>query len=154
MKKIFVFCFLCIWQIALAGTVFTAQGVVQRTNLQRQQNGDLPALKESAVLNRVALRKVTDMFQQHYFSHYNPQNIGPGKLATTSGYEFIYIGENLALLYGQQGYPDLFAAWMKSPGHRANILNPNYKEMGAAAMQGFYQGHKTWFIVQEFGCPK
>src|SRR5207237_597403 len=48
----------------------------------------------------------------------------------------------------------LVEAWMNSPGHRANILNTKYQEIGVAVGSGMFEGHKTWLAVQEFGKPK
>ena len=44
-------------------------------------------------------------------------------------------------------------AWMNSPGHRANILNPHFQEIGVAVGKGMYEGHETWIAVQSFGMP-
>ena len=43
--------------------------------------------------------------------------------------------------------------WMNSPGHRANILNNRYAEIGAAIIKGTYKGETVWIGVQEFGLP-
>jgi hypothetical protein len=43
---------------------------------------------------------------------------------------------------------------MASPGHRANILNNKYTEIGVAVGHGMYQGRDTWIAVQHFGAPK
>ena len=92
------------------------------------------------------------MFKQQYFEHINPQGVGPGDVAKQAGYDFISEGENLALGNFSDDQ-DLLTAWMNSPGHRANILNNKYQEIGAAVGQGVYQGHFTWLAVQEFGKP-
>src|SRR6185437_10010170 len=44
-------------------------------------------------------------------------------------------------------------AWMNSPGHKANILNKNYQEIGIGISQGVYQDHEAIFVVQMFGTP-
>ena len=43
--------------------------------------------------------------------------------------------------------------WMDSPGHRANILNNRYAEIGVAVIKGTYKGESVWIGVQEFGLP-
>jgi regulator of replication initiation timing len=48
---------------------------------------------------------------------------------------------------------DLLDAWMNSPGHRANILNSKYEEIGIAVLKGEFEGKTTWLAVQEFGRP-
>ena len=47
----------------------------------------------------------------------------------------------------------LVQAWMDSPGHRANILNDRYLEIGVAVIKGIYEGQNTWLAVQHFGLP-
>lgn len=134
------------------GASLTSAGVIAWTNTNRKQNGNLPALAENAQLDKAAELKVQDMFKQQYFEHINPQGIGPGELAKEAGYDFIKEGENLAL-GNFANNQDLLTAWMNSPGHRANILDPNYQQIGVAVAQGVYEGNKTWLAVQEFGKP-
>lgn len=130
----------------------TMSGVTVWTNSQRRQNGNLPPLKENAKLNKSALIKAQDMLTRQYFEHESPDGKGPGDLAQTVGYAYLSIGENLAL-----GNFDtdkaLVQAWMDSPGHRANILNDKYTEIGVAVVKGMYEGKMTWLAVQEFGRP-
>ena len=129
----------------------TQQGVIKWTNNQRQKNG-LSPLVENATLDKMAVAKVNDMFQNQYFAHESPTGVGVGDLAKTFGYDFIIIGENLAL----GDYKDdeaLVQAWMDSPGHRANILNNRYQEIGVAVKKGVYEGRTTWLAVQHFGLP-
>lgn len=138
--------------VAKPSAVLTRAGVIARTNIERNLNGALPALKENTKLNAAAEIKLKDMFAGQYFEHVSPLGVGPGDLADKVGYEFILSGENLAL-----GNFDndkvLVTAWMDSPGHRANILNNKYLEIGVAVGKGMFEGHETWLAVQEFGFP-
>jgi len=66
--------------------------------------------------------------------------------------------ESAGFLY--QGYPnppqdekDLVDAWMNSPGHRANILNNEYTEIGVSAKLGNWENRNTWWSVQTFAKP-
>lgn len=133
------------------GSYLTRAGTINQTNLQRQKNG-LPALSENTKLDQAALTKVKDMFAKQYFEHISPSGKGPGDLADAAGYAYVAVGENLALgnFKDDQALVD---AWMNSPGHRANILNTKYMEIGVAVMKGTYQGQTTWLSVQEFGKP-
>jgi uncharacterized protein YkwD len=135
-----------------ANAALTDPGVISWTNINRKQNGNLPALVENSILDKEAAAKLADMFKQQYFEHVNPQGHGPDYLAQTYGYAYASIGENLALGNFKDDQ-DLLTAWMNSPGHRANILNVKYQQIGAAVGQGIYQGQKTWLAVQEFGQP-
>jgi len=129
----------------------TRAGVIQRTNSQREKYG-LPPLKENPRLNVSAELKVADMFEKQYFAHISPSDKGVKDLAEISGYEFIALGENLAL-GNFQNDEVLVQGWMDSPGHRANILNPGYQEIGVAVQKGNFEGKATWLAVQHFGRP-
>jgi uncharacterized protein YkwD len=135
-----------------SGAFLTRVGTINQTNIQRQQNG-LSALKENTLLNQAAMNKAKDMFAAQYFEHISPIGKGPDGLAEDVNYEYIAIGENLAL-GNFKNDEELVIAWMNSPGHRANILNAKYEEIGVAVLQGMYEGRKTWMAVQEFGKPK
>ncbi len=132
--------------------VLSRAGIIQQTNLQRAANGNLPALKENDQLNAAAWAKAADIFSQQYFDHVNPQGKGPADVTREAGYEYISVGENLAMGFFEDD-KDLVEAWMNSPGHRENILNGKYEEIGAAAIKGMYEGKETWVAVQEFGRP-
>lgn len=129
----------------------TTSGTINFTNLQRSKEG-LPSLKENHLLNLSAQRKVRDMFDKQYFAHDSPTGEGVSELAGQAEYDYIVIGENLALgnfLNDQV----LVQAWMDSPGHRANILNGKYTEIGVAVGRGGFEGRMTWLAVQHFGKP-
>jgi len=110
------------------------------------------ALSILGVINRDAQMKVDDMFAKQYFEHVSPIGVGPADLAKAVGYAYVIVGENLALgdFGSDQG---VVTAWMNSPGHRANILNVHYQEIGAAVGKGIYEGNETWIAVQSFGMP-
>lgn len=133
-------------------SVLTKSGIILQTNLQRQENGNLPALKENANLNAAASAKVKDMFLNQYFEHTSPTGVGPGQLVLNNGYKYIVAGENL-ILGNFESEKELVQAWMDSPGHRANILNSRYSEIGVAIVKGTYKGETVWMGVQEFGLP-
>jgi uncharacterized protein YkwD len=126
--------------------------IIEETNLQRQQNGGLPALKENLKLNEAAAAKTNDMFLNQYFEHVSPSGVGPGDLAQRYGYDYIIEGENL-ILGNFASEKEVVQNWMDSPGHRANILNNRYTEIGVAVVKGKYKGETVWIGVQEFGLP-
>lgn len=132
--------------------VLTANKVISETNLQRAQNGGLPALTENAQLAGAALAKAKDMFAKQYFEHVSPSGVGPGELAQSYGYDYIVEGENL-ILGNFASEKEAVQDWMDSPGHRANILNNRYSEIGVAIIKGTYKGESVWIGVQEFGLP-
>jgi len=133
------------------GSFLTQAGVIQWTNSQREKEG-LPPLKESSKLNATALMKAEDMLAKQYFEHISPSGEGVDGLANRVGYEFIAIGENLALGDFQDD-ETLVQGWMDSPGHRENILSSRYQEIGVAVLRGEFEGRVTWLAVQHFALP-
>ena len=129
----------------------TRAGVIEFTNTQREKYG-LPPLKENYRLDLSAEVKVQDMFENQYFAHDSPSGVRVGDLAEGVGYEFIAIGENLAL-GNFKNDEALVQAWMDSPGHRENILNNRYQEIGVAVQKGTFEGRTVWLAVQHFGLP-
>ncbi len=129
----------------------TDAGVLTWTNQNRSDAG-LKDLVLNETLSKMAGIKLQDLFDKQYFEHVSPTGIGPGELAKQIGYDYIVIGENLAL-GSFNGDKALLEAWMASPGHRANILNVRYREIGIAVGQGVFEGKTVWIAVQEFGLP-
>ncbi len=126
-------------------------GVLAETNRYRSFEM-LPPLTLNKELTKGAEKKLQDMFDKQYFAHQSPDGKGPAQIADAVGYKYLTIGENLALgNFG--GDSALVKAWMDSPGHRANILNKKYKEIGIAVGEGIYEGEHIWLAVQEFGVP-
>jgi uncharacterized protein YkwD len=138
------------------GSFLTKDGIIQETNKEREKRGLAP-LKENKKLTNSAKAKSEDMFEKQYFSHDSPSGLGVGDLAEQAGYEFIIIGENLAL--GDfQNDDGLVQGWMDSPGHRENILNSQYQEIGVWVQKSMFEGKMTWIAVQHFAlslsvCP-
>jgi len=101
---------------------------------------------------KAALIKAKDMLMHDYFSHTSPDGNKSGELVTAAGYAYRMVGENIA--YGD--YTDsaqLVGSWMKSPGHRANILEQRYTDIGVAVLFGEFNGRNVWVGVQIFGRP-
>ncbi len=134
-------------------TELTHNGIVNWTNKNRNQNGVSRNLKSNTKLDKAAQKKVDDMFINQYFEHDSPSGVGVGDLGKEVGYEYILIGENLAL-GNFKNDEAIVEAWMNSPGHRANILNTKYTEIGVAVGEGMFEGKKVWLAVQHFGLPK
>lgn len=133
------------------GANLNQQEIISFTNKQRQNN-ELDDLKENYYLNLSAEEKVDDMFKNQYFAHDSLSGEGAGDLAKEAGYEFLLIGENLAM-GNFENVKELVDAWMASPGHRENILNKSYQEIGVAAKKGMFNGKEIWMAVQHFGLP-
>lgn len=134
-----------------SNSFLSVEGVINATNQQRQKNG-LPPLKENKELDQSAKTKAADMLKNQYFAHESPLGVGVSDLAKNAGYDYIIIGENLAM-GNFSNDSDLLDAWMNSPGHRDNILNSKYQEIGVSVISGEYEGKMTWMAVQHFGMP-
>lgn len=129
----------------------TVNGVIALTNVERTKNG-IGKLSENSKLDASAQVKLKDMFAKGYFEHISPTGVGVSDLVTDQNYGYIVVGENLALgNFG--GDSKLVAAWMASPGHRANILDSRFTDIGVAVGRGIYQGEEVWIAVQHFGKP-
>jgi len=139
---------------APADYTLTREGVIAETNNQRQINLGLGyALEESVFLDQAAQAKVDDMFAGQYFEHVSPQGRDAAYFIGNTGYEYIAIGENLAM-GNYKGDAALVKAWMDSPGHRENILKKGFTQIGAAVGYGSINGRMAWLAVQEFGTPE
>ena len=103
------------------------QEVIRLVNVQRAQNG-LKPLTENWELSRVARYKSQDMVDNRYFSHTSPTYGSPFQMIRSFGISFRSAGENIA--YGQRTPQAVVNAWMNSSGHRANILNASYTQIG------------------------
>lgn len=133
----------------VAEGTLTVAGVVEWTNIYRQQTGVNP-LKQNPKLTAAAQGKLNDMFTKQYFAHVSPSGVGPSYWVENAGYAYKLTGENLAL--GNFGSDKaLVDAWMASPGHKENILKAPYEEIGVAVGKGMFEGQETWLAVQVFG---
>lgn len=129
----------------------TINKVLDQTNNQRSLLG-LPPLTFNATLSTSATQKAQDMFDNNYWAHTSPQGKSPWDFFKTAGYEYSVAGENLAKdFYDTEG---LIKAWMNSPTHRANIVNPKYQEIGLGVVNGVLGGVKTTLVVSHFGTPR
>ena len=132
--------------------ILTSAKVIAQTNVQRYDNGQLPPLVENANLNAAARAKAEDILKNQYFEHVSLSGVDPGQLVKSFGYEYIVSGENL-ILGNFADEKEVVQDWMDSPGHRANILNDRFTDIGVAMVKGTYQGRTVWVGVQEFGLP-
>lgn len=122
--------------------------VVQLTNEIRVQHGLAP-LQVHPALSRSAQWMAQDMVQHNYLRHTDTLGRSIDPRLPEFGYsDYREIGENIA--GGQLTPEEVVADWMRSPGHRANLLNPNFREIGVAHLAGS-QTHFKDYWVQDFG---
>lgn len=122
--------------------------VIELTNKEREKKG-FSDLVENDALDKAAQAKAQNMFSENYWAHFAPSGKTPWDFILASGYHFTYAGENLAKNF--YAADDVVSAWMNSTTHRANLLNPSYKDIGIAVVEGVLNGQKTTLVVQEFG---
>lgn len=110
--------------------------VIRLVNEIRRQNG-LKPLAENWELSRVARYKSQDMLDHRYFSHTSPTYGTPFQMIKAFGLSYRTAGENIAMGYSTP--QAVVNGWMNSSGHRANILNASYTQIGVGYVaQGNY----------------
>ncbi|MCF8890272.1 CAP domain-containing protein [Priestia megaterium] len=120
------------------------QKVVDLVNQEREKQG-LKPLTLNKKLSDVARTKSKDMMDKGYFDHNSPTYGSPFDMMKQFGIEYTTAGENIAK--GQQSPEDVMNAWMNSDGHRKNILNPDFTEIGV----GYVKGDTTYWTQQFIG---
>jgi len=140
-----------LWQSSdwLVGTVLPAV-VVNLTNEQRAGQAAAPLVRNT-LLDEAARLKAEHMANNGYFAHYSPEGVSPWYWFEQVNYTYAHAGENLAIHFTDSSA--VVDAWMKSPTHRANIVNNTYTEIGVGTAKGIYDGYSTVFVVQLFGTP-
>lgn len=122
--------------------------VLELVNQERAKNG-LNALTLNNELTHIATIKATDMKDKNYFSHNSPTYGSPFDMLQQFGVKYSYAGENIAA--GQTSPEQVMNDWMNSSGHRANILNKNYTQLGVGYVKG---GQYGTYWVQLFSKPQ
>lgn len=110
-----------------SGVLAYEKQVVDLVNKERAANGLAP-LTLNEKLCGVARTKSQDMKDLGYFSHTSPTYGSPFDMMKSFGISYRTAGENIAM--GQRTPEEVVNAWMNSPGHRANILNPSFTQIG------------------------
>lgn len=128
----------------------TKSALVDFVNQDREAAG-LKVLSENKKLDNAAMLKAQNMLKNNYFNHTSPSGITPWHWFYESGYNYKYAGENLAI--GFYDSVEVYNAWLSSPSHKENILNPNYSDVGTAVLNGFGANNAT-LVVQLFASPE
>ncbi|EKX63886.1 CAP domain-containing protein [Streptomyces ipomoeae] len=128
-----------------AGLDRTAAEVIALTNAERAAAGLRP-LSSDRLLTSAAQAHSTDMVARNFYSHTSPDGSEPWHRAAAAGSTRRSIGENIAC--GQRSAAEVVLGWMNSPGHRANILKPDFTHMGVGFAGG---GAAGTYWTQLFG---
>lgn len=117
--------------------------ILQLVNAERAKAGS-KSLKSNTDLNKLASMKSQDIVEKNYFGHQSPTYGSPFDMMKTYGVSYMYAGENLAI---DSDADKAHNAWMNSEGHRKNILNPDFTEIGI----GLYpKGNGSYAYTQMF----
>jgi uncharacterized protein YkwD len=117
-------------------------------NQVRSANG-VASVKIDSRLNNSATMKAWDMFAKNYWAHVSPDGIQPWHWFTEAGYTYRFAGENLAKDFDTSA--GVIDGWMNSSTHKANLLSPNFVDVGFAVVNGVLQGEETTLVVAHFG---
>jgi len=129
-----------------------AEAAVRCLINQRRASAGLKPLRFSAKAAKAAQRHTNDMVRRRYFDHRSPGGSSVGDRASGAGLRWSTVGENIAV--GQRTPASVVRGWMRSPGHRANILHRSFTVLGVGASPrgtGGYRG-PTW--TQVFARPR
>ena len=132
------------------GTDINKDTRIALTNQERTSRG-IPALKENQLLDTAASLKGQDMFAKDYWAHFAPDGTSPWYFFKKVGYSYSWAGENLARDFSTSA--GVIAGWMASQGHRDNMLNPNFTEIGISVQNGTLQGDQTTLVVEHLAAP-
>ena len=149
------------WMARLNRTVFTQRqdrmNVAEQINALRRQSA--PCATAGAAMQRLswetrlaasAQEQATDLAVQDRLSHLDSRNRGLGVRLRSVGYAAAGAGENLAA--GQSDIEDALQAWLASPSHCANLMQPEYRDVGLACVQRRGSRYER-FWVAHFGVP-
>jgi uncharacterized protein YkwD len=129
-----------------AATTEMETQVRQQINKIRQQQG-LAELRDNQKLAAVARQYSRRMAEQNFFSHTSPSGDNAGDRVGSAGIFYFMLGENLFTCTNiAQPVPAAIQGWMNSPGHRENILRPEYRETGI----GVWRRGSTYYFTQLF----
>jgi uncharacterized protein YkwD len=125
-----------------------AEVIVAAMNRERAARGLRP-LRLNPRLSLAAGDRIKDMFAKNYFAHVAPDGLEPFFWAKHRGYRYRLIGENLAVGYSGTAVVN---GWMKSKGHRENILKRGFEEVGIAIADGApRRGYRGPTVVAMYG---
>ncbi|MDD3706567.1 MAG: CAP domain-containing protein [Clostridiaceae bacterium] len=117
--------------------------ILRLVNAERAKTG-AKSLSSSSECTRLARMKSQDMVNNNYFSHQSPTYGSPFDMLKSNKVSYMYAGENIAM---NQSAEAAFKAWMNSEGHRKNILNPNFTELGIGIAP---KGNGSYIYTQLF----
>jgi len=117
-------------------------------NARREAVGAPPLVLDPR-LNAAAQKHAEDMLTRSYYDHRSPEGLQPRDRVAGAGYRPFAVAENIAR--GHTTVEEAMDAWMQSRGHRGNLLNPSFTEVGVGCAVGTNAAGSTVLWVQDFG---
>lgn len=117
-------------------------------NARREAVGAEPLVLDPR-LNGAAQKHAEDMLTRSYYNHRNPEGLQPRDRVVQAGYRPFLVAENIAR--GHTTVEEAMDAWMQSRGHRGNLLNAAFTQMGVGCAVGTNAAGSTVLWVQELG---
>ena len=130
-----------------------ADRIIELVNVQRRtiMGPSCPALVNNPALSSAAQQHAVDMARNNYFSHTSRNGKTPWQRINGAGYQPRRTAENIAA--GDQSADATLARWMRSPSHRANILNCALREIGVGVASNANSRYNIYW-VQDFGTAR
>ncbi|MDD4607410.1 MAG: CAP domain-containing protein [Patescibacteria group bacterium] len=128
-----------------------SQKIIELTNVIRQNVGVTP-LTMSEILNNAAWQKAQDMLVKQYFSHTGPDDLTLIDWLNKVNYSYKVAGENLAI--GFASAEEVVNAWTKSQTHYANMIDPEFTQIGVGMFSGQFDQQETTLVAQYFAQPQ
>lgn len=122
--------------------------MLDSVNAERARES-LDALTWCPALARSATAHSVDMAANNYFEHESLDGREVSDRAEAQGYDYQTVGENIAV--GQRDVAEVMQGWMDSPGHRENIMKPDYTHLGSGVATGDFKGQQSTYWTQNFG---
>lgn len=133
--------------VDVAATPLETQ-ILVKLNQERLAHG-LKAVASNHLLDQAATDKAATLLAQGWFDHITKDGRTPWDFVHAAGYHYTLAGENLAMDFSDAN--SIHAAWLASPSHRENMLDPAYSDVGIATVSGTFDDHATIMVVELFG---
>jgi uncharacterized protein YkwD len=117
----------------------------------RGKFGPVVALAWSTQLEQAAVAHSTDMATNDFFDHTGSDGSTMVSRINATGYSWTLLAENIAA--GQSTVADVVAAWMVSPDHCENIMNPNLREIALACVRNDAAAYRRYWTM-DLGTPR
>ena len=134
----------------IADLAAVRQQILEAVNAARREHRLRPLTLDPR-LNAAAQKHAEDLRDRLFYGHQAPEGTMPRERVQAAGYPVQAVGENIA--EGQFTVAEVMDGWLKSPGHRRNILEPRFTHLGVGLAIGGFQDRYRLVWVQNFGAP-